>query len=167
MGERVCVIDAGVIQQVDDPIQLYKRPSNRFVAEFIGTPSMNFLDGHIRIEGGSVTFESQGNISWPIPATKQCALAECGGQPVTIGLRPEAIQVAVGDQWFDAPRMTAVVELIEHLGPESHIYLRAGTAPLVSRAGPRRDVHAFQTVEIAILVNQAHFFAHDTGLRVA
>jgi multiple sugar transport system ATP-binding protein len=165
MGERVCVIDGGVIQQVDDPIQLYERPANRFVAEFIGTPPMNFLDGQIRTQAGAVMFEGQGDITFAVPAKNHHALAAYANQSMTLGLRPEAIQLA-GGQWSDLPRLRAVVDLIEHLGPESHIYLRAGPLTLASRANSHRGLGVGETVELAVLLDQAHFFDRRTGLRV-
>jgi multiple sugar transport system ATP-binding protein len=99
MGDRIVVMKDGVIQQASDPITLYDQPANRFVASFIGTPPMNFFDGHIR-KSGSLVFDG-GDFQLPVLDSQVKALEHLVDKPVTFGLRPEDIRAddpeATGD----------------------------------------------------------------------
>lgn len=77
----------GLVQQVADPLTLYDKPSNRFVAGFIGTPPMNFFDGSI-LSNGSLVFDGEGGLQLPIPEGMHGALSAYAGKPITLGVRP-------------------------------------------------------------------------------
>ena len=172
LGERVAVLNRGVIQQVDTPGELYSRPANTFVATFIGSPAMNFL--RARISGGAIEFAAY-RFELPPGARERLAVAD---GDVLLGLRPE--------HFFDprfAPADAAgnllpvTVELIEQLGSETLLYFRAdGVAAeqvsegevelggaLVARLDPRTQAAPGERLSLGLDIERAHFFDPATG----
>ena len=119
LGDRVVVMNKGVVQQIATPQELYRRPANTFVAGFIGSPSMNFLRG--AVDGSSVVVGSQ-RLDLP-PAVRP------GGAEVIVGVRPEDFAVANGDG------VDAQVAFVESLGPESLVHFRSPALQPVAQAG--------------------------------
>lgn len=167
MGQRIVVMKGGLIQQVADPISLYDGPVNRFVAGFIGMPPMNAFAGHIRGEGGTMAFEGTGGMSMPVPDKDKIRLAAYRDKPVTLGLRPEDIGSAAAEQRPGAPRIRAVVEVVEPMGSESYIYFRLNDTPFISRVDAHRKVKVGETAEPAVFIDKAHFFDPETEARIS
>ena len=96
LGTRIVVMKDGVVQQVDTPQNLYTKPCNLFVAGFIGSPQMNFLDAEVKVNGSDVTL-SVGGHELPVPADKKQALIDKGyaGKTVILGIRPEDVHVVI------------------------------------------------------------------------
>ena len=166
MGERIIVMKDGRIQQVGDPLALYDSPANRFVAGFIGTPPMNIFAGHIREQRGLVVFEGPGGFTAIVPDKWRAALAVHCERPVTLGLRPEDIGSAAAEQTPGAPRIRAVVEMVEPMGAESYIYFRLGDVNFVSRVDPHRKFRIGETAELPVFFDKAHFFDPVTERRI-
>ena len=124
MGDRVAVMNQGVLQQVDSPQQLYDRPANLFVAGFIGTPPMNLIEADVSVEGDSVTLLiGRQQLSVPDAALKRYpGLRGAAGRRVVIGLRAGDLHLA--RDRADLPTLTARLELVEVLGSESIAYFR-------------------------------------------
>src|SRR5499426_825154 len=116
LGDRVVVMKDGWIQQVGEPLELYTKPANRFVAGFIGSPAMNFVDVSIQGSDGSLSAQGTG-LKLGIPTTLASRITAYKGQRVTLGIRPEDLHLAGGaDQ---APYVfDAVVDVVEPLGSE-------------------------------------------------
>src|SRR5580658_1945295 len=95
LGDRVVVMRDGRVQQVGDPMELYNEPANRFVAGFIGSPAMNFVEVRITGESGAVWAEAEG-MRLKVPAPLQASLAAYAGKPATLGIRPEDLHIAGG-----------------------------------------------------------------------
>src|ERR687896_709922 len=114
LGDRVVVMKDGVVQQVGEPLELYSRPANRFVASFIGSPAMNFADVTINEAGGALVAEAPG-FRIHVPPAQHASLKPYKGQRVTLGVRPEDLHIAGGG---DSPQHTfdAVVDVVEPLG---------------------------------------------------
>jgi multiple sugar transport system ATP-binding protein len=172
LGERVAVLNHGVIQQVDTPGELYSRPANTFVATFIGSPAMNFL--HARLSGGVVEFAAY---RFELAAGARESLREVDGD-VLLGFRPE--------HFFD-PRLTGsetaanplpvTVELTEQLGSETLLYFRADGieaeqesegevelgGALVARLDPRTNAAPGERLVLGVDIERAHFFDPSTG----
>jgi multiple sugar transport system ATP-binding protein len=132
LGDRVVVLDRGVVQQVDIPERLYRRPSNTFVASFIGSPSMNFVEAALD-DGGVVI----GGRRLDLPESMRRELGRHAGD-VVVGLRPEDLRLAEGE----AESFDAEVVVTEQLGPEVLAYLRVDgmcVAPSVARETEERD----------------------------
>src|SRR5687768_13745768 len=114
LGDRIVVLANGRIQQVGRPIDLYRRPFNRFVAGFIGTPPMNFIEGGVRSENGRASFVAEG-VSVPLPGKRLAAATE----PRTLGIRPEDLRIVAGGASTAATgeeALTGRVVLVERLG---------------------------------------------------
>ena len=166
MGQRIVVMKDGLIQQVDSPIQMYDRPVNKFVAGFIGTPQMNFFDGQICAESGGLVFEGPGGMRLPVLEERKAALAAYGGKPVVLGVRPEDIGSTAAEQLAGAPRIRALVEVVEPMGSESYVHFRLGEMVFVSRVDAHRKFQIHQTTEPAVFISKAHFFDPLSELRI-
>jgi multiple sugar transport system ATP-binding protein len=156
LGDRVVVMKDGWIQQVGEPLELYGKPANRFVAGFIGSPAMNFADVTIVESNGGVWAESPGFRVKVAPERVE-RLRAYKGQHVTLGVRPEDLHVAGGadtpDRCFDA-----VVEVVEPLGSEILLDVKAGGASLVARVEPTVRVKVHEPIRLALEPQQLHFF---------
>jgi multiple sugar transport system ATP-binding protein len=156
LGDRVVVMKDGWIQQVGEPMELYSRPANKFVAGFIGSPAMNFVDVTINDAGGTITAETQG-LRLTVPPAKAGTLRPYKGQSVTLGVRPEDVHVATAadpaQYSFDT-----TVDVVEPLGSEILLDVRAGSATLVARVEPSVRVKVHESVRLAVNADRLHFF---------
>ncbi|MFH1007590.1 MAG: sn-glycerol-3-phosphate ABC transporter ATP-binding protein UgpC [Candidatus Latescibacterota bacterium] len=166
MGERIVVLKEGSIQQTDTPLALYDRPSNRFVAGFIGSPAMNFLEGRIGKDGG-LFFERRG-LRVKIPKQYESMLHDRVGKTITLGIRPESLfdprfcETAEEKGEFDA-----VVDVVEPMGNEIFLYVHVDEAPLVARLGTRFVPKVGEEMTLVMDVSACHFFDNDTGERLS
>jgi len=164
LGDRVVVMKDGWVQQVGEPLELYGKPANRFVAGFIGSPSMNFADVTIAESSGTMWVESPG-LRVKVPADRSEHLRAYKGQHVTLGVRPEDIHVASG---ADAAERTfdAVVEVVEPLGSEILLNVKAGPNSMVARVDPLVRVKVHEPVRLALAPERLHFFDLKTELAI-
>ena len=164
LGDRVVVMKDGWIQQVGEPMELYGRPANKFVAGFIGSPAMNFIDVVINEVNGAVVAEAQG-LHLSVPAAKAAALRPYKGQPVALGVRPEDVHVAgaadPAHYSFDA-----AVEVVEPLGSEILLDVRIGRGTIVARVEPNVRVKVHETVKLAVNADRLHFFDAKTEQKI-
>ena len=165
MATRIVVMKDGLIQQVDTPQTLYDKPCNIFVAGFIGTPQMNFINGKLNKKGDDVYFDFEG-VSLKLPADKANApeLADYIGQEVVVGLRPEAINdnaevvAANPETSFDVD-----VDVTDLMGAEIYLYLNAGEeTKLIARVSPRSTSRAGQKITVNFDMTRLHIFDKDT-----
>ena len=158
MGERIVVMKDGFIQQVADPLTLYDCPVNRFVAGFIGTPPMNFFEGTIEGRGNALTFAGPAGMSLALSEKQSSGLASYRDQAVILGLRPEDIGSPAAERVANAPRIRAVVDVVEPMGAESYVHHKLGPATFVSRVDAHQRLKEGQSVEPAVFMDKAHFF---------
>jgi multiple sugar transport system ATP-binding protein len=156
LGDRVVVMRDGWVQQVGEPLELYGRPANRFVAGFIGSPAMNFLDVTVTEQGGTLWAESHG-VRVRAPSGRTERLRPYKGQPVTLGVRPEDVRVATGTDPVDAS-FDAVVEVVEPLGSEILLDLKVGPHNVVARVEPTVRVKVHEPLRLALVPERLHFF---------
>jgi multiple sugar transport system ATP-binding protein len=170
LGQRVAVLDKGVVQQVASPQQLYHHPTNTFVASFIGSPPMNFLRG--RLDAGAVVVSGY-RLELPDPLRRAVGSS---GRDVLVGLRPEHFEAA-GDNGSRATVLPADVEVTEQLGPETYAYFRVegldvveiGERPvelakaLTARLDPRTSVEPGQRLGLAVEPSGIRLFDAETG----
>jgi multiple sugar transport system ATP-binding protein len=166
MGDRIVVMKDGVISQTADPLTLYDRPADRFVAGFIGTPPMNFFEGHVVQAAGGLAFSAGPAFSLPVPQAQAGALAAYRDKSVTLGLRPEDIGSNAANAQQNPPRIRAKVDVVEPMGSESYVYLTAGKTNFVSRTDAHQRFDVDQEVEMAVFFNKAHFFDTQTEKRI-
>ena len=188
MGDRVAVIKDGVLQQVDSPQNLYDRPSNVFVAAFIGSPSMNLFDAGLELNGdsGTISVGGQSLPLSPVSVSARPALRNYDGKRVVLGIRPEDFEDADMTTDGGANRiLMAPVTLLEALGSEImvHIRLDANTVDsgdpdaieeptnesssnAVGRFNPRSQLRPGETARIAVATENLHFFDAETHLAI-
>jgi multiple sugar transport system ATP-binding protein len=160
LADRVAVMKDGALEQTAPPWELYRRPANRFVAGFMGSPPMNFVEGTLARRNGSVVFEggNENRLAVPIQGGWAQTLPERIGQSVTLGLRPEHIGEG------GAVQALAVVERVEAAGPENFLYCSSHGVPLVMRAPSARVPRNGDGLALRFDMGQAHFFDTTTGL---
>ena len=161
MGDRIAVMKDGEVQQVAAPLELYEKPANRFVAGFIGSPGMNFLEGRVLFDNGRAEFD-EGSMRLPIPDSMREVLAPWRDREVTFGIRPEDItSMDANKDWKEAPRIEATVEVVEPMGSETFLEVTTGRDAFIARVDAFVDPDI--NTELPLLVNmaRAHFFSRD------
>jgi multiple sugar transport system ATP-binding protein len=162
MGDRIVVMKDGVIQQVADPLNLYKRPVNKFVASFIGSPPMNFLKGTlVRLDGK--TFFQNGPFKVRVNDVMVPRLEAYLNKEIIFGIRAEDIY----DKLFTSaasPENTvrATCEVVEPMGAEAYLYLRSGANTFIARVSGHIRPGVNQDLDLVLDMGQAHFFDKDT-----
>lgn len=154
MADRVVVMRAGRIEQVDAPITLYEKPANRFVANFIGSPAMNFFE--VSISGGAVVLGDQ---HLPLPQDVAARLGDRAS--VTMGLRPEHM-----DGGAHAVPFTVTCETLEPLGAHTLVLGRVAGEKVVAQVAPRFPATPGQPCTVQADMAQAHFFDPETEVRL-
>lgn len=166
MGDRIVVMKDGVVRQTADPLTLYDRPADKFVAGFIGTPPMNFFEGRLAQAPGGLAFSAGPAISLPVPQALIGALGTYRDKPVTLGLRPEDIGSNAANAQQNPPRIRARVDVVEPMGSESFVYLTADSTSFVSRTDAHQRFEAGQDVEMAVYMSKSQFFDTQTEKRI-
>jgi multiple sugar transport system ATP-binding protein len=157
MADTVVLMNDGNIEQAGTPLELYDTPANKFVAGFIGSPAMNFMDGIFDRETGY--FQSASAEGIPIRSSGEGPISG----PVTLGIRPEHLEF--GDA-TGGSAISAVVTLIEPTGAEVHLALAYDGAPIQLVTNERREIQIGDTVTLRIPAAQTHLFDRKTGLRL-
>ena len=168
MGDRICVMKDGYIQQIDSPTNLYQTPVNQFVAGFIGSPQMNFIDSILRkvddkfiVEFGSK--EKKYTVEIPESKADETVLSGLVDQEIVLGVRPEALH---DEDMFLSNAKTGVVnclvEVTEMMGAETFLYLSCEDIPLIAKVSPRTTARPGQEYTLAIDPNRIHLFDKET-----
>ncbi|MEO7823140.1 MAG: sn-glycerol-3-phosphate ABC transporter ATP-binding protein UgpC [Gemmatimonadaceae bacterium] len=164
LGDRIVVLADGRIQQVGRPIELYRAPVNRFVAGFIGTPTMNFVDGALQGEGGEVSFSAAG-IRIGLPRAR--TVNRPRGEPMILGIRPEDLRVEPGDSSGQGVQsggsLVGRVVLVERLGGTSHVHfdVEGGTGRMMASVSNERVPEVGDRISVTAPTEQVHLFAAD------
>jgi multiple sugar transport system ATP-binding protein len=165
MGDRICMMKDGRIQQVAQPLEIYNQPANMFVAAFIGSPPMNFFEGVIVEKEGRLFFaektpgDGPGGLLLQVDDGHAPTLHAWLNKPIVLGIRPEDIDAR--DAVRDAPPgrfFSAAVDLVESMGPETLLYLKTGTHSFIARS--HHQVHEQTTgkIDLVARMQRAHFF---------
>ncbi len=164
MGTRIVVMKDGFIQQVDTPQHLYDKPCNEFVAGFIGSPQMNFVDAKLNKSGSTYTVDFAG-YSVPLPASKSEGgkLDKYVGKDVRIGIRPEHIhdEPELLQKYSDSV-VEANVDVTELMGAEIYLYVNVAGIPLTARVEPSSTAHPGDKIKIALETERIHIFDPET-----
>ncbi len=164
MGDRICVMKDGIIQQVDTPLNIYDSPANVFVAGFIGTPPMNFFNGHLEKENDLLYFRTE-TISIRIPDAWKTKAEPYTGKRVVFGIRPEDIGSDRAEADPTSQKITAKVEVKEPMGAETYLYLDTGTkGSCIARVDAHRKMEIGQEITLAVSLAKAHLFDSETEL---
>ncbi len=162
LGTRIVVMKDGVVQQVDSPQNLYEKPQNLFVAGFMGSPQMNFIDAEIEVNGDQVFAKTCG-LKIELPAEKAKKVKEGGyhGKIVTLGIRPEDVYDASMAPEMKNP-FDATIRVYELLGAEVYLYFDLGEFPITARVDPRTTARSGSKVKFAFDVDKIHVFDKET-----
>ena len=167
MGTRICVLNAGRLQQIDSPFNLYHNPTNVFVAGFIGSPSMNFFDATLKPDGDNLIIDA-GAFSLKVPANKAAPFMSHKGKDVILGVRPEDIHDSrYLPQGITPANINSNVEVIEQMGNEMIIYLESGGKNFIARTDPRTAAQVGGTLDVTINLDNMHIFDKDTEISLA
>ena len=164
LGTRIVVMKDGIIQQCDSPINLYNYPVNLFVAGFMGSPAMNFIDAEVVQENGTVKLQF-GQEKITVPEGQAKTLVDSGyvGKKVVMGIRPEVIH---DDEVMIASKPESVIEtkikLYELLGAEVFLYFEVAGTDCTARVNPRTTARIGDTVKFAFDLNKLHVFDKET-----
>ncbi|OKL46970.1 sugar ABC transporter ATP-binding protein [Boudabousia liubingyangii] len=160
MGDRIAVLKDGLLQQVGTPEEMYDKPANEFVAGFIGSPAMNM--GRFSVEGNVAVL---GGAKIPLSEATLKAVTEADNGEITIGFRPESLEVVSSDT---AGAIPVSVDFVEELGSDSYVYgkLHGGTTDLIVRVPPRTAPEPGSVLNVRIKEGQAHLFSAATGERL-
>jgi oligogalacturonide transport system ATP-binding protein len=167
MGERICVLKEGRIQQVDTPTALYDRPANAFVASFIGSPEMNLIKARLTQEQGQFKV-NVGSSSLTLPGSHEARLKGQTDGEVLFGIRPEHIHFHARAQG-DTQEITTSFRFMEHMGSEIFLYVSIGEVPLTVRL-PADEAHRISqmtrgdSLNLHVQMSVCHLFDAKTEL---
>lgn len=170
LGHRVGVMKGGALQQIAEPLKLYRQPANLFVAGFIGSPGMNFVNGTLTPRGNTLCFQPDaaslggGNIAFEVIDSAMARLESHGEKPVVLGLRPEHVLISPPENSGGQAVLAAVCG-VELAGPD--IFARAictgGTQTLSIRVPSSMDLRPGQMLSVTLAMEHAHFFDASSG----
>ena len=154
MADKIVVMHDGIVEQMGSPLELYDHPDNKFVAGFIGSPAMNFLEGRL-MNGGAPHVETADGSRLPLAASR----TGLEGKPVTYGIRPEHLE-------FADDGVEATVAVVEPTGSETQIVARIGSQEIIAVIRDRRPVKPGDKIRLRPNPAAAHVFDKETGQRL-
>ena len=156
MADRIVVMHDGRVEQIGTPLELYDRPGNLFVAQFIGSPAMNVVSGTVRRSGGGAHVEAGDAVHWPLDGGPGA-----DGQAVSYGIRPEHLTLAAGGNGVPGE-----VIVVEPTGAETELLIQVGKEQVTLRTHGRPRVNPDQKVHLAVDPANVHLFDRGTGQRL-
>jgi multiple sugar transport system ATP-binding protein len=159
LGDRIVVMRDGVIHQCGDPLNVYNRPVNRFVAGFVGTPPMNFLNGRLVGQDGSVFFD-EGAARLRLCPRHAAKLGAWVGREVVLGVRPEGISTRCEGRFAGQDNSLPIqIVVVEPLGEKMDLYTSTPKHPhIVARVDAQQDLQAGQQIPLYLDVSKVHVF---------
>ena len=164
MGHRIAILNAGKLQQVGSPLEVYERPVNVFVANFIGSPQMNLIRGTVEAGGGAIAARG---FRLPVGSEMRALLAGRAGKEVVAGIRPEHIHGKGEAGRGEATQLEATAEIVETLGDSVVVHGRVGAELLAFRLPPRSPPAFGEVVPISIELTSIHLFDGETEQRLS
>src|SRR5215831_1414052 len=164
MADQVAIMKSGLIQQIGTPGEVYQKPANTFVADFVGSPSMNFIKCKITEENSGITLESN-NIGLKIPQTSW--VFEHLSENIILGIRPRDVVLVNGNDDFIGIKIKGKISFTELLGDDSLVEVNIGADIIkVKNIDPDFDLSIAKDVMIGIPYSKIHYFAAETGKRL-
>jgi multiple sugar transport system ATP-binding protein len=158
MADRIVVMHDGRIEQIGTPLELYDRPGNLFVAQFIGSPAMNVVNGTVRRADGRAYVEVAGGVRWPLYGT-----VGAEGQAVTFGVRPEHLTISAASE----TTVPAEIIVVEPTGAETELLIQAGNEQVILRRHGRPAVNPEDKIALGVDPAHVHLFDQATGVRLS
>ena len=167
LGDRIVVMNEGRVQQIAEPLELYNRPVNRFVAGFVGTPPMNFMDGRLTGDDGALWFES-GTVKLKLRDWMKPQLRDRNSRNVSLGIRPEDLNELGGSaESRNGATLSVTINVVEPLGDEMIVYFSTGQQDLIGKVASRHGLKVNDKLDIALNMDNVHLFDADTGENVS
>ena len=164
LGDRIVVMKEGLVQQVGTPLELYRRPANRFVAGFIGSPAMNFIDGRVSMQDDRVVVQGDG-FSLSLPAAVLGNANLTGERALCIGIRPQHLRLGAGPE-VGQLGLSGTLMVTEQLGDEQIVAIRLGSKDIrVAGIDPDLHLDPGTQIEVSAGIENLHFFDAATGER--
>jgi len=165
LGERIVVLNEGKVMQIAPPIELFNNPKNKFVAEFIGSPQMNFIEGRIDVQNSKLLFKDKNGSTFDVSQLQLKSLKDSAGKDIYLGIRSVDLRPEKGElENYDTIKGNVVA--IELLGNQKHIYVDYNAAELIATFRSEVDVVQGTEFELFLDLNKAYFFDKDTGERI-
>jgi multiple sugar transport system ATP-binding protein len=164
MGDRIAVMSEGLLQQVGAPQELYDHPVNRFVAGFIGSPSMNFSEVTVSGQGAQARLKGEA-LELPVPARYRDAVGPTTDRKLILGFRPEHLDIGEGGE--DTAHIEARADVVEYLGNEELLHVNVGGQDVVAIVDAEHRVRPGDIVQLAFPLNKLHLFDADSGMSLA
>lgn len=165
MGDRIVVMKDGIVQQVDTPLKIYHHPANRFVASFIGSPTMNFFEGTVTYNGVARFVQERSQFTLPIPEQMAAKIRTAGATNITLGIRPEHIYAETAAGNDSLVPFKVMVEVVEPVGNEIFVYFSTGTnAQYVARLATDTPPPVGEPFELYFDTSRFLFFDNTTEL---
>ncbi len=164
LADRIVLLKDGLIEQQGAPLDLYERPATRFVAGFLGSPSMNFAPAELRDDGGVLAVAFADGAALALPTERVASLAGHAGRKVVLGVRPEHIRTAEGPARAGLARLRATIDLVQPTGSRSYGAFRLGGVETVAEFEPHVLTGPGQEIDLLIDMNRAVLIDPDTDL---
>jgi multiple sugar transport system ATP-binding protein len=164
LADRVVVMQAGSIEQVGRPNDLYHAPRTRFVAGFIGSPAMNFLDCRLEPRASGLTLHLADGLSFPVPADRTERYRPVAGKPLIFGIRPEHITEFRTNDSSNSGTFTAIIDVVEPMGMETMVFFTIGRREVCGRVDPSSPAVPGAQMRLRINLAQMHLIDSRTDL---
>ncbi len=162
MGDRIVVLKDGIVQQVDSPMNLYNYPANKFVAGFIGSPAINFIDGKIVRENGLAFLSREKLILFQLSPNNSEKLIPYIGKDVTLGIRPEEFRIESKGGY----KIKVLVDLVEQMGSDVYLHFNLEGSPFIGRVKPTMDFRSKTEFELFFDIGNIHLFEKLSGNKI-
>jgi len=163
LGNRIVVLNKGKLMQLDTPLHLYNKPGNKFVAGFIGSPTMNFLKGSIQKQENYFFIHESTNCKISLGSFIINGLEKYINKPILIGIRPEHIFTVEDDTLNEKPDCTLKILAYENMGNEQLVYLSLGNQTLIARRPPRELIEAEHEIGVRFAKDKLFFIDDASG----
>lgn len=154
MADRIVLLRDGRIEQAGAPLDLFERPATRYVAGFLGSPSMNFIDARLIGDGGGLAVRLTDGTTLPLPASRHAKLGDRRDQAVTLGIRPEHMSRA-SDTRPGLARFTAGIELLQPTGSRTYATFKLGGVDVMAELQAHDVTEINQKIELSVDMNRA------------
>ncbi len=163
LGNRIAVLNKGKLMQLDTPLHLYEKPANKFVAGFIGSPTMNFIKGSIQFQEGYFFIPELNTFRIGLDERQSASMKSYAGKTVQIGIRPEHVLISEKQEDGPAPDCSLEIMAYENMGNEQFVYLTFGLQTLIVRRLPLESTELGRGKGIHFLRNKIIYFDDSTG----
>jgi multiple sugar transport system ATP-binding protein len=165
MGDRIAIMSNGRLQQADTPEVIYERPANLFVASFVGSPTMNLLQGEVTSADGHPAVHFL-QTTTALEGALAVAVSSLTAREIVVGIRPEDVRLASDAPASYSTRLQGIVDVVEPLGSETYVVLKIAEQSVTARFPPRVSVTSGETVEVALTPAHLHVFDAQSGINI-